>query len=645
MKLRLFRNLAGIPFLLLFQLQYLEAQDKELDASLYNSQTIPDSLKKDAESVVRYSNMEIVVKSPSKAIIRSHIIQTILNEKHEDEAVFGLGYDKKFSAVNYAEMLVYDASGKLIKRYKKSDMYDRSAVDGISILTDSRVLLAQHVIASYPLTIEKKYERELNSFLDLNGWYLQDEDIAVQNAYCKVTVNPSVGFRYKSSNIEVSPKKTSDNEFDVYTWQVQNLKPIKVEEGSPYWRVMPRVLFATNNIEFDGLAGDLSSWKGFGLWQKNLNQNLSQLSPSREQEIRQMISGLNTDKDKAEFLYQYMQKNMRYVSIQLGIGGLKPFSASFVDEKKYGDCKALANYMYTLLKIAGIPSYYTLVNAGENQEPADPDFVNDPFNHIILCIPFKNDTTWLECTSSTQPFGKLGSFTENRNALLITDEGGKLVRTPASKMEDNVFETEAEVGIEDGGMAKAKIKIKSTGEYRDMCIGISREKLDDQKNFLIKYLNLRQPDIFDLSYGKDDTRMKEMELNLEYARLSEMAAGNKLFFRPSILAVWKDSFPLNDKRKSDYYFSYPMIKKNTTAMIIPIDFEVESLPENSTLQFSYGSYESRYVYDKENNKVISTSIFKLNNPIISASKYAEMQKFMDSVLKSSSKKLVIKKKA
>jgi hypothetical protein len=81
--------------------------------------------------------------------------------------------------------------------------------------------------------------------------------------------------------------------------------------------------------------------------------------------------------------------------------------------------------MYSLLNAVNIKAYWAIIRAGVNEYPADPGFPNNSFNHEILCIPFKNDTTWLECTSTTQPFGKLGSFTENRNALLITEDGGK----------------------------------------------------------------------------------------------------------------------------------------------------------------------------------------------------------------------------
>jgi len=621
------------------------AQKYSAPADLYNAATIPDSLKENANAVVRYFNSSVVVKAPGKAVIKEHTIVTVLNEKEEHAAVMILGYDKKFSEVGSAEMMVYDAAGKLIKRYKKSDMYDRSATDGFSLITDNRILSVGHTIASYPITIEKITEQSRNSYLDLGEWDIQDEEMAVQQAIYTISVNPSIGFRYVLKNTNLSPKKVSVDGMDVYSWEVKNLKAVKPEEDCPSWRVLPKVRFAANNVELYNIPADMSSWKGFGLLMQTMNKDASILSAKREEEIRSMVSGLKSDKEKARFLYEYLQKSMRYVSIQLGVGGFKPFPASFVDEKKYGDCKALSNYMLTLLKTVGIPSYYAVINAGTNAEPADPDFVNDPFNHIILCVPFKNDTTWLECTSATSPFGKLGSFTENRRALLVTENGGVLVNTPRSDLKDNVFDSEAVVSIGSDGIAKAKVNIKGAGGYRDMFIGASGSKTDEQKKFFMDFLKLRQPDFFEINYLSDKDETKELELDLEYEKLSDVTAGNKFFYRPRLFDLWQSTLPVMKQRKTDFYFEYPMLKKNNTRISLPADMEVEVLPPDVKYTFSFGNFETKYSYDKDKNEIKSTSRFELNNHVIPANKYAEMQEFMENVSKYMSKKMVLRKKA
>src|SRR6185503_18169122 len=192
----------------------------------------------------------------------------------------------------------------------------------------------------------------------------------------------------------------------------------------------PHVSIVSDRFSHYGFEGDLSSWKSFGQWINTLYSGLDILPPDRQQFFTQLVKDASDNKEKIKRIYQYMQKNFRYVSIQLGIGGLKPFSAEFTDKKKYGDCKALSNYMKAALKSVGIPSHIAIINAEYNQEPVDPNFPANGFNHVILCVPGQNDSIWLECTSSTAAFGELGSFTENRNALLITDNGGVLVPTP-----------------------------------------------------------------------------------------------------------------------------------------------------------------------------------------------------------------------
>src|SRR5690606_27634424 len=125
-------------------------------------------------------------------------------------------------------------------------------------------------------------------------------------------------------------------------------------------------------------------------------------------QVEKLIAGVTDEKEKISILYKYLQQNTRYISIQLGVGGWQPFDAAYVAKNGYGDCKALTNYMQSLLKTAGIPSYYTVVYAGSSgyaQNRFVEDLPSNQFNHVILCVPGMKDTTWLECTSQQSPPG------------------------------------------------------------------------------------------------------------------------------------------------------------------------------------------------------------------------------------------------
>jgi hypothetical protein len=620
-------------------------QSEEISKELYLASTIPDSLKENANSVVRYSEVIVTVKGAGKETVKFHKIVTVLNEKGDDEAEMAMGYNKKYDSYSNIEMRVYNENGVSIKKYHKSDMYDGSAAGDETMVTDERFLAVKHTVATYPQTIETEYEEDVSSFISLDSWYIQNKvEQAVQNLVCVIKVNPSVGFRYKCENININPDRKSADGLDIFTWGVKNLKAIKKEENVLPWKILPCILFAANTFNCYGYPGDFSTWQSFGKWIQSLNSDVCTLSPERIAEIKKMTDSIKTDKEKARFLYNYMQKSMRYVSIQLGIGGFKPFPATFVDQKKYGDCKALSNYMRALLKAVNINADYAIIRAGVNAKPADFSFPHNAFNHAILCIPFKNDTTWLECTSSTMPFGKLGSFTENRTALIINDDGGKLVNTPRSTMQDNQFNSEVHLIFDADGGAKAQIKILASGDYREEYVDAEALKIDKQKEFFIDRLKIKQPIVFDFKPSIDSDGLKEVDINLEYDKFCDIMAGNKQFYRPRVFDLIAFTLPIEESRKSDYYFKMPMEKSCITTIDLPSGFEVETLPTNQSLKFTYGNYEIKYVYDVSKNQVVSTAKFNLTNHVIPAAKYTEMQQYLDAVAKAQNKKLVIRRK-
>lgn len=620
------------------------AQQMTPEPGDYIASNVPDSLKKDANSVVRYSSTDMDVEGPGDIVIDTHQIITMLNDKGNQDLV--LPYNRKYNSFHDIEIKVYDSTGKAIAKYHKGDMYDGAAVGDEAMVTDDRFLALRHTVISYPETIEIKYEEKLTSEIDLNSWDIQGNQQSIQFAAFQVSIDKNAGFRYLNRNISLKPKYAEDSKGRAtYEWSVNNLKAIKLEEHALTWKVFPEIDFAAKNFVYYGKAGDLSSWKAYGEWQKNLNADGCSLSTEREAEIRKMTDAIKSPVDKAKFLYHYLQQNVRYVSIQLGIGGLKPFPASFVDEKKYGDCKALCNYMCALLKAVNIKAYYAKVRAGANEEPYDPAFPFDLSNHIIVCIPFKNDTTWLECTSQYQPFGQLGTFTENRNALLITEDGGKLVSTPKSTAAENQLNGYVDVKLDADGGAKASVRLATTGVYRDDYIGIATLKDDEQKEAVLQILNIKQPGAFDLTPDTDKNGIRDVGFNLTYDDFSDIKTGDKMFYRPHVFDLVAFTLPPDDHRKYDYYFESPMKKACTTIIELPAGYEVEALPASQDFKFAYGEYHVKYSYDSTKNQVTGIASFTITNQDIPAAQYGSLQQFLDNINSAQNKKLIIKRKA
>ena len=125
-----------------------------IPTQLYSAAEIPDSLKTDANSIVRYSLDEITIKGPGEAVIKHHKLVTILNEKGDREAIVALFYNRKYDSFSDIVFHIYNADGVMVKKYHKSDMYDGAAIDDETMVTDDRFLGLKHVPTSYPTTIE-----------------------------------------------------------------------------------------------------------------------------------------------------------------------------------------------------------------------------------------------------------------------------------------------------------------------------------------------------------------------------------------------------------------------------------------------------------------------------------------------------------
>ena len=454
---------------------------------------------------------------------------------------------------------------------------------------------------------------------------------------------PIFPLRYKPQHTSLQPVISQYGNYTTYKWTVKNQSPIEYEEGSASGSdKYPHVKIVSDRFSYYGFTGDLTSWKSFGSWIKDLYQGLDALPADRQQFFKSLVANAGSEKEKIKRIYTYLQQNFRYVSIQLGIGGLRPFSAEFTDKKKYGDCKALSNYMKAALNAVGIRSHVAIINSSYDQEPVDPAFPSNDFNHVILCVPGYKDSTWLECTSSTAAFGELGNFTENRNALLITDYGGALVPTPKSLPSSNTFATTTIVTVSDDLSALTETFFSAKGEYKEMIDNVLKEKKDDQKKFIVGYFGFKQPDDFSLSREVSPVG-SSAKLKMSVAKLPEFSAGNKLFIGSRLYKIWPRALPKSDNRKLDFYFPNPFVKNDTTIYKLSASMKPDVLPTEKELKCGYASYKSKYWYDEKDNSIYSVSTLILKHYKIPASDYAGVKTFFDNVMQDDSQKIVVRK--
>jgi hypothetical protein len=561
----------------------------------YAVNLISPELLKNANAVKRMDETKVVITGIGKAIIYHQYAITILNAAGDINAGFHDYYDK-FRSIESIEGKLFNADGKSIRTMKKSELVDISLVPNSNLIDDYRGKIFDFESKIYPYTVEFEYSIELKGLFFLPEWEpVAHEKFSVQNSGLSVECPASYKLRYKVFNYNKEPLVVEKDNNKIYKWNVEKIPAIEEDEYSPAWyELVPTVFLAPSDFEIAGYKGNMDTWKNFGAFIYTLNQGRDQLPENIKEQVHTLTDGLKDVHQKIKILYQYLQKNTHYISVQLGIGGWQPFDAGYVAKNGYGDCKALSNYMYSLLKEAGIKSYYTLINAGEYNTDFINDFSFNHFNHIIVCVPLKNDTTWLECTSQTLSAGYLSSFTNNRYGLLIDEMGGTLVHTPDYGKNDNLQLRHITASIDSAGTLNAKAETKYIALKQDqlhyLLNGLSKEKLSEH---LKNSLNLPSYDIVDFDYKEGNGALPSINETLDIVANNYAAvSGRRIFIQPNILSRSGDKFNDYQKRICDIVLKAEYKDIDSVEITIPAGYKAESIPDSINLASEFGNYSS-----------------------------------------------------
>ena len=605
---------------------------------------IPDSIRKNAHIVIRDYDVTIDLKTSNSFTQKTKKVISVFDDEGEKKAYLIVNYDKD-SEADIKQIIVFDGNGKKIKSVRQQDVGDYAAFSSYELFSDHRVKFYQPTFPDFPYTIEYDFVETRSNIISLGLWKpVSDYDVSLQHASLKLTYPGDVVVNKKEVNIKSKSSVIKDGT-NIESWELNNIETIEDEpfdvdltERVPCVYLMPLVL---SNSKYTGRA---DSWENYGKWIFDLYKGRDALSPEDSAKVLSLINGVPDTEGKIKALYRYVQENTRYVAVTLGLGGYQPFDAATVHKTGYGDCKALSNYLHALLKAIGIQSYPALISAGKYRVPVFNDFPNfSQLNHVILCVPGANDTIWLECTDQKIPFGFLGNFTDDRKALLITDQGGKFAHTPKYDLADNFRIGMSEFVIDSSGTANCITNVKFGGlQYYDLS-SFLRSNPDEQKKWF--YSNSSLPSFQLKSFSVTENKNEQPSATINETMVSKnycSFSGGYVLLPLNLINTQTPVQRMLKKRYSDIIIRSSFVDCDTIIFKLQGKFKAESLPKATVLNTDFGNYTSSVSAGKD--EIVFTRKFEVKGGRYKASDYKEFYDFIMTVVKADNSKVILTRK-
>lgn len=594
-----------------------------------------------ADAVIRKDDIFCTIEKIDKVKYHFSSVVSVFNKTGMGKTPIYIPY-KKSDRLSDIKVALYDETGKKIKTFSKSDFSDYANNSQGTFYSDDRVLVLNYDVIQYPYTIDFSYQYETNNTVFLPDFVpFRNTNIALEES--KFVINNPSGIELRT---KIYPSKfnlgnvveSTENGAKVYTYK--NIEAIQDVDYLPLpEKILPKVSFSLTKFNLEGKQGTLSSWDDFGKWY--FNDLLLPVSKSTPQ-IKAEITSLNlkgSAREKTMKIFQYMQEKTRYISVALGIGGWQPMQPDEVQKKGYGDCKALTNYMKTLLDEAGIQSYYSVINSSASPVSFDPDFPKMGGNHVVLMIPTEEGNIWLENTSQQIAFNHLGNSTTNRNVLAIKEKGIEIIATPTYKAQQNKEIQKLRIYVLPDTGISGSGSINFTGSQYDNNLQLTAYSEDQKKDYLKDALGIQNFEklvIKNLSNNKNDAILS-YDLDFKVNNYSKNA-GNSLMFRS--VPFFSSRILKNDEnRKTPFELTQSFEDHYEIEYTLPASYKLDEKPEDIQIKSEFGNYSLTVRRDGENIKV--QRILMINNGLYPKEKYNDYINFRKKIQNFDNSKILI----
>lgn len=491
---------------------------------------IPEELMANSDAVVRNASTEMVYNSPNDAVERRLLRITILNQAAAEKGCFVCTVDRQSTLREFRGTL-YDADGKVLRKLKRGELSYSEYSSGLA--DDAGYYLLEVHAPRVPYTVEFEYEiAHTDAILSFAPFIpVTSTSTSLEKAVYTLSMPAGTPFGYKARRIG-EPEKSSDKGRDTYRWRIEGWKALPSEAMSPdAYDLLPMVLAVPYDFRYARTQGSMRDWRSFGAWQWGLLQGRDLLPEELRTEIHARTDSIASPRDKVRALYDYLGQSTRYVSIQLGIGGLQPMSAEEVFRTKFGDCKALTNYLRAMLAECGIASDYAIINL--DRARMFRDFASaSQANHAILRVPLERDTLWLECTNTEMPFGYIHNDIAGHDAILITPQGGEFVTLPRYADSLNRMVRCVELELAADGSARGHVRERFEMTQYEWMMGFARLEPRKQRDFLLRRLNIPTVSVENISCTESCEDQPSIEIAYDFTTPSYVSFSGQSGFVP-----------------------------------------------------------------------------------------------------------------
>lgn len=621
-------------FLIISSIAYAQKAD-------YPIASIPDSLKQNANAVIRLEQIDIEIGSQRSMNVKTQTVVTVFNEKGLGAIEFAEDYDKRKS-VKDIHATILDAAGKEIKKIKRKDFIDVSPNGGGMFYSDTRIVYLNYTPTQYPFTIVYESETQTSNTAFIQAWCpIHEYFTGVEKSVIHLTFPFDLGFKKKESSLAGFKIKTDQTPTSL-TYTATNIAAQKPEDLCPYYTsIFPRVIFGLENFNLEGVDGTAKTWNDFGKWYSDkILTGTEEIPDATKLKIKSLVGNETDPIKKARIVYDYVQQKSRYVAIMVGIGGWRPMPAADVDRLGYGDCKALTNYTRSLLAAVDVPSYYTIVYGDDDIRNIDPDFVSMQGNHAILTIPNGKDYVWLECTSQDTPFGYQAGFTDDRHVLLIKPDGAEIVKTKTYNDQSNLQVSKGQYAISPTGMLTGTISIASEGSEYERYRVESKPPVEKESFYKDHWSNIDNLKIKKSAFSNDREKVRFTEnVDLEAMDYGSLS-GNRMMFAVNAYHPFMENIKRLRNRKMPFEIARGSYCEDEIAIELPGGFSIEALPKGVELSGKFGQYKTELVQTDANHLVYKRSLL-VKKGLYPNKEYEDYRLFMEQVSRNDNAKIVL----